>query len=611
VIISSGFSEVGEIELERYIVSYAKRHGMRVLGPNIFGVYFSCSSLNATFAHGEIRPGNIAIITQSGALGIAMIGKTAVENMGLSAIVSLGNKADIDEADMLDFLVHDDNTQIIMMYMEGVQQGERLMEALKRVTRYKPVIIIKSGRSQRGAIAAASHTGSLAGSDDIFDAVMGQCGALRAESLQEAFDWCKVMACNPLPPGENTMIITNGGGIGVMATDACEKYGVNLYDNPVSTKQIFDDVTPAFGSTKNPVDITGQATSEHYDKALEAGAESEAIDSVLALYCETALFDGENLPDMVERNHRMYAKIGKPVVFALLGGSQVEKCLEKLRTRHVPVFDDVYRAVSCLGSMYEHQRHVKAPSALQDTADIDSNLITTIIDGVRADGRTFLLAHEAQEVMHAAGIPVPISHIARSLEEAVHHAESIGYPVVMKIMSKDIIHKSDAGGIALDLENRQEVMDAYEAIMYNARAYDSGAVIEGVEVCEMVSMGTETIVGARRDQTFGPVVMFGLGGIYVEVMKDVAFRSFPLSHEGVAQMVSDIRSFPLLMGVRGEEQKDIQGIMDAIIKVGTIIRACDDISDIEINPLNAYENGQGVKAVDVRILLSHIQEAAT
>ncbi|MCD4691063.1 CoA-binding protein, partial [bacterium] len=291
LVITSGFSEVGNIEGERRIMDCAREHGMRLLGPNIFGMYSAAASIDATFGPGDMRKGGVAIITQSGALGHAMIGKTAVENVGISAIVSVGNKIDIDEADLIEYLVEDDITDVILMYIEGVKNGGRLVDVLRTATRKKPVVVIKSGRSKRGAVAAASHTGSLAGSDAIFDAVMRQCGVLRAESIKEAFDLCKFLPDTPLPNGDNTVIITNGGGIGVLATDACEKYNVKMYDDVAKLKETFDPATPAFGSTKNPIDITGGATSNDYTIALDAALESKSIASVLALYCETAVFD--------------------------------------------------------------------------------------------------------------------------------------------------------------------------------------------------------------------------------------------------------------------------------------------------------------------------------
>jgi acetyltransferase len=552
----------------------------------------------------------VAIITQSGALGIAMIGKTTVENIGLSAIVSTGNKADVDEADLLEYMASDGQTKIILMYIEGVREGERFIRVVKKTTDQIPVVVIKSGRSERGAIAAASHTGSLAGSDEIFAAIMKQCGVIRAESVEEAFDWCKFLGHTRSPSGENTLIITNGGGIGVMATDACEKYNVKLYDNPPALKEAFSGVTPDFGSTKNPIDLTGQATSSHYHAALEQALKKDEIHSVIALYGETAVFDAENLESLIAENDRKYKLENKPLVFSIFGGEKIEDCLNSLKKSDIAVYGDVYKAVSCLGSVYAYYHYRLEHSDETDEAVIDLPAIETVVTGVLRDGRSFLLANEGQAVMRAAGVQIPRSTIARNLDEAVRGSEEIGYPVVMKVVSRDILHKSDAGGVALDLADKKEIVDAYQAILRNCRAYNSNAVIAGVEISEMVAGGTETIIGARRDRTFGPIIMFGLGGIYVEVMKDVAFRALPINRKEVMAMVKEIRAYPLLLGVRGEEKKDVDAVVDTIIKVGTILQKCERISDIEINPLVVYEHGRGVKAVDVRILLSSGKKGA-
>jgi acetyl coenzyme A synthetase (ADP forming)-like protein len=444
MIITSGFSEAGNIELEKAIVDTAIEGGLRILGPNIFGLFSSASSFNSTFSATSILPGHLAIITQSGALGIAMIGKTAVEKMGLSAIVSVGNKADIDEADLLDYIVPQEATKVILLYIEGVRGGEKFVESIRKASRIKPVIVIKSGRSQRGAMAAASHTGSLAGSDEVFNAIIKQCGALRAESLDEAFNWCKFLVNTSVPQGDNSIIITNGGGVGVMATDACEKYGIGLYDDNVRLKEIFSSVTPAFGSTRNPIDITGGATSADYSKALDAAAKNENIDSTIALYCETATFDSQNLVGMVQDNYKAHVARNKPVVFSLVGGEATVKAVETLRAQNVPVFPDVYEAVSCLGSAHAYRRfYGKHPDDIA-LAAIDDKAIKGILKGAYVDFRTFLLANEGQAVMNAAGIQIPHQRIAHNINEAVESAESIGYPVVMKVVSRDILHKSCA-----------------------------------------------------------------------------------------------------------------------------------------------------------------------
>ncbi len=607
-IISSGFSEVGNIDQEREIVQTARAAGMRVLGPNIFGLYSAKASLNSTFSASAIMPGSVAILTQSGALGIAMIGKTAVDNIGLSAIVSIGNKSDIDEADLLSYLIRQEETNVIMMYIEGVKNGEALIETLKEATLRKPVIVIKSGRSARGAMAAASHTGSLAGSDAVFEAIMKQCGVLRAESIDEAFNWCKYLAFTPRPRGKKSVIVTNGGGIGVMATDACEKFGISLYDDQEILKEVFEPATPSFGSTKNPVDITGGANSGDYIHALTAPAASEHMDSTIALYCETATFDYENLTPMIRDTYKKHAEAGKPITYAIVGGESVDKSINTLRKENIPVYGDVYEAVSCLSVSYRYQEYIQGHSRRFDEIEIDTGKIDSIIDTALSEGRKFLLSHEGSQVMSLVGIGIPGEKVTRSIEEAVEFAEKTGYPVVMKIVSRDILHKSDAGGIALDLEDREEVIDAYEAIMHNAKAYDPHARIDGILVSEMVKQGVELIVGARRDPSFGPVVMCGLGGIYVEIMKDITFRGLPINRNEAMAMIKEIRSYPLLLGARGENRKDIEAVAETIIKVGTVIRKCRRITDIEINPVMVYDRGMGVKSVDARILITEKKE---
>ncbi|MBD3235881.1 MAG: CoA-binding protein [Candidatus Eisenbacteria bacterium] len=611
LVITSGFSEVGNLEEERQLVGYATERGMRILGPNIFGMFSASASLDATFGPGGIRHGSVAIITQSGALGLAMIGKTAVENVGISAMISVGNKADIDEADLLRYLMEDANTRTILMYIEGVREGEELLEVLRETTGRKPVVAIKSGRSKRGAVAAASHTGSLAGSDAIFEAVMRQAGVLRAESVEEAFNLCKFLSETPPPAGRHAVIVTNGGGIGVLATDACEKYDVPLYDDAQTLKEIFSPVTPDFGSTKNPIDLTGQASAEHYRVALDAALTSEKIHSVLALYCETALFDAESLMKMIRRNYARYKERGKPLLFSIFGGADTETSLDTLTKERVPVFGDVYETVACMGGLYSYGRYLQQRRDATDETEIDTAAIDRIVRGARSEKRSFLLAHEGQALMDAIGIPLPRSRVVRNLDEAVQAAEQIGYPLVLKVVSRDILHKSDVGGVALDLEDREEVIDAYQAIMRNCRTRMPQARIQGIEVAEMVASGVELIAGARRDASFGPIVMFGMGGIYVEVLKDVSFRAAPLDRREVLAMMKEIRAYPLLLGVRGEERRDIESVTDAIIRLATIIRHCPEISDIEVNPLVAYEQGHGAKAVDVRVLLTETAGGST
>jgi len=604
IIITSGFSEVGNRKEEKKIVDFARKHGMRVLGPNVFGMYSAKVSLNASFGPSKILPGKIAIITQSGALGGAMIGKSVVDRIGLSAIISVGNKSDLDEADLLQYLKEDEQTKVVLMYIEGVKNGNKLVRILKDMPDDKHVVVIKSGKSKRGALAAASHTGSLAGSDNVFNGIAEQCGILRAESVNEAFNWSRALSELPLVEGDNTVIITNGGGLGVMCADACEKYSVPLMDDSVLLQNIFKDVMPEFGSARNPVDLTGEAGVEEYKTSLKKALNVKEINAVLALYCETGIFEPEGMSKMVVEMDQIYKK-NKPILFSMLGGEKVEEIIDVTRKKGTYVFDDVYDAASALGALYRRKRFIEELKHLENTPDIIINemAIRRVISKARSEDRRFLMPDEAKEIMKLIGLTLPRWRIARSLDEAVSFAEEIGYPVVLKIVSEDIIHKTDAGGVALDLENKNEVIDAYQAIMKSCRTKFPKARIRGIEVCEMVPRGVETIVGGTFDPSFGPVVMFGLGGIYVETLKDVTFRAVPLALNDAKKMVRGINAYPILLGVRGEKRKDIEGIVDVLLRVGKLMEKIEDVSDVEINPLMVYEYGKGVKVVDVRILL--------
>ncbi len=604
LIIASGFSEIGKREEEKEIVAYARKRGMRVLGPNMFGIYSSAVSLNATFGPDRIQAGGVAIVSQSGALGLSMIGRTALENLGLSTIVSLGNKADLTEVELLDYLGNDSNTEVILIYLEGVRDGESFLQALRRATGKKPVVIIKSGRSDRGAAAAASHTGSLAGADRVFDDLIRQCGALRAESIAEAFDLCRFLSAVPLKPCHNTLIVTNGGGIGVLATDAAEKHRLPLFDDPNALKEHFGGIIPAYGSARNPLDLTGEAGPEDYEKALKTARNLSEVGAVIALYCETAVFNAESLAAIFTRHFEDYRKIGRPLVFSTMGGQETEAAGARLRKARIPVFSDVYAAVRCMGALHRYATAHPSPAEALRQSRLPLEKIEDIAAGARGHERYFLLADEAAGVLESAAIPLPGRAVVRTAAEAVSAAGITGYPVALKIVSRDILHKSDVGGVALSLQNEEELINGYEGIIGNVRRRHPGADIAGVEVSAMAPPGLELIVGARRDPVFGPVVMAGLGGVYVEVLKDVAFAAAPLTRDEVFAMLQQLRGFPLLLGVRGEEPKEIEMLVDVIEKLGEIVTFSRSIADIEINPLFVYDQGEGILAVDARILLS-------
>jgi len=604
IIISSGFSEVGNVEMEEDLVSIAEDYGMRLLGPNVFGVYSSTADLNATFGPAKVRKGNIALISQSGALGIAMIGMTAEQYLGLSAIVSVGNKSDIDDMDLVDHFAHDHESEVIMIYMEGLPKGREFLEKVKDMPDDKAIVAIKAGRSEKGATAVASHTGSLAGSDRIFSAAFEQGGILRAKDLREAFDWSRLISSTVLPEREKTVIITNGGGIGVLAADAAEEYGVPLLDDQTFLKETFSDTIPPFGSTKNPIDLTGQAGREEYEKAMRAALESDEVGAVVGLYCETGVTDPMETAEVMKTLYEEY-KDDKPMVFTFTGGEFVNECVEWLRKERVPAFIETDDAISSMGALFKRKRFIKRmkDGVVSERIDLDIEKIEEVINDVREAGRTTLLEDEARRIIENVGIPMAEGKVVSSLEECIDVAEDIGYPVVLKVVSEDIIHKTEAGGLVLDLENREELIDAYQAIYSNCKSKYPDAHIRGISVAEMLHGGEEVIVGGTNDPSFGPVVMFGLGGVYVEVLKDVVFRVAPVTRKEATRMMGDINAFPVLVGARGQKRKDLGALSEVIYKLSHLMYEVEDISEIDLNPVKAFDQGKGCKAVDVAITL--------
>ena len=598
IVITSGFSEIGNIEGEQKLVEKARQHGARILGPNVFGIYSAKAPINATFGPAEIKKGNISVVSQSGALGIAMIGKAAEENMGLSSIISIGNKADLSEVEILSYLFQDDLTKVIFMYIEGLENGREFLKIVKSKPENKKIIALKAGRSKAGARAVASHTGSLAGSDEIFDAAFRQVGILRADSLQDGFNWTTTIAVSPKPKGKNVVIITNGGGLGVVAADACEKYGLHLYDDIEMLRKTFEDVMPEFGSYKNPVDLTGQAGAREYELALRRAFEDDNIHAILALYCERGDAELESLKNTLIKVHKEYEG-KKPALYALFGGEGTTKIVSEMKKNHIPAFDEVEEAVSSLYALYKV--YEKREEEKFEEIEMNEKEIRKIIDNAIEEGRSRLLSHEAKEILMYAGLDVPPFKLARNIEEAVKYSNEIGYPVVMKIVSPDIIHKTDVGGVVLNIENEEEAVDAYELIMKNVKMHVPKAKIVGVEITKMLPKGVETIVGSTTDASFGKVLMFGLGGIYVEVLKDVSFRIVPVSKKEIEKMVREIDSYPILAGIRGEKRRDIHAIIDAIYKVGMLVNKFEEINELDINPLTVYE--KGAKVIDARILI--------
>ncbi len=587
-IISSGFAEVGNVEEELKLKQIADENGIAFIGPNILGLLYTPSKLNASFGPTDICPGRIAFISQSGALAIALMGWTVMEKIGLASLVSLGNKADVDEKELIEYFNDDPNVDVVLIYMEGVKDGRKFLSTKVK----KPVIVLKVGRSERGAKAAASHTGSLAGADRIFDAAFSQLGMLRANSFDEAFGWARAFSL-PAPKGEETVIITNGGGIGVSTTDVCEQMGIKLLDDSEWLEAKFRSTMPSFGSTKNPVDITGGGGVASYRDAVRIAFAEDRIENVIVLYCETAVTNPVEIAEAV-RDEYNASNRSKPVVVCMVGGERSRQALNLLNGNNIPAFSSINETVSALKGLH---RWKEISSRGKDEAIIGKapEEAVEIIDRVKAEGRGILMEHEAREVLELCGVPTPKWAFASDIEDAVAKADGM-YPLAIKIASPDIVHKTDVGGVVLNIRNEEELRLKFNNMMKHISSVAPDARILGVNMIQMLR-GIECIVGLSRDPQFGPVVMFGLGGVFVEALKDVSFRIVPFGRVEAARLIKDVKAKKILDGFRGmkADKETIIQTMCAIQKLAPLVK------EIDINPL--ITNSDGSFAVDARIVL--------
>lgn len=603
IIITSGFSEVGEKELELNLVKRAHEYGMRILGPNIVGTLTNSTKLNASFAPYLPLPGKASLITQSGALLIAIDAISYTRGVGFEKLISIGNMADVDFADLITWLDKDPHTTCISLYVEGLKEGRNFIEACKNTK--KPVIALKSGVSAHGAAAAASHTGSLAGSGKIYDAAFQQAAVIRATDLNNLFDRTLALSLQPTMKGDNMLVLTNGGGVGVLATDAAEKFGVPLKFAPEDVQTELKKHMPDFGSAKNPVDMTGMAGNEWYYKTTSFSFQHKWVDGLVVLYCETAQTNPQQIAESIHKAITDSGVKGKPVTVSFVGGERSDKAMRWLVENGIPAFNAPDLAVNAMAALREYylltemvnHKHVKTTAS-------GSKIAREIIANARKDNRDALTEVESKQVFAAYGLPTASTVLAKSEEEAVTIGKKVGFPLVMKIVSPQILHKSDAGGVKVNIKDEAGIRDAFKTIMANAKKYKADADIHGIAIQEMAPWGTETIIGSVNDSTFGPTVMFGLGGIFVEVLKDVTFRVAPIAESQAAAMLGEIRGAPILAGARGEAPRDKKVLADVLCKYAAMIdELSDEISETDANPVLVYEEGQGVKVVDARVIL--------
>lgn len=603
IVITSGFSEVGDTALEEKMVAIAKSYGMRVLGPNIVGYLSNSEKLNASFAPFLPLNGKASLITQSGALLIAIDAASYTRGVGFDKLISIGNMSDLDFADLIAWLNEDPNTTCITLHIEGFKDGRKFIEQSRKTD--KPIIALKAGVSSHGAAAAASHTGSLAGATKVYGAAFQQAGAVQATDLNNLFDRTLALSLQPQLKGENLLIITNGGGVGVLATDAAEKFGIPLKFAPKDVQEAMKEHMPEFGSAKNPVDMTGMAGNEWYKETVRYSLTHEWVDGVVVLYCETAITNPTEIAQAIYEALQESGIKDKPVTTSFVGGERCETATKWLVDKGIPAYGAPDVAVNAMAALREYAQirtSISENSELKLSGDKETAL--KIIAGARAAGRDSLTEIEAKQVFSAYGLPVTKTLLSTSEDEAVSLANKVGYPIVMKIVSPDILHKSDAGGVKVNVKEDQAVREAFQTIMKNAREYKADAVIHGIAIQEMAPWGTEVIMGSINDPTFGPTVMFGLGGIFVEVLKDVTFRVAPVSCSQSKQMISEIRGAPILAGVRGEEPRDREKLAETVCRYSNmILELGDEIKESDANPILVYEEGQGVKVVDARIIL--------
>ncbi|NPV76950.1 MAG: acetate--CoA ligase family protein [Anaerolineae bacterium] len=603
IIITSGFSEVGQKDLEAQIVQSANNYGMRILGPNIVGSLSNSDKLNASFAPFLPLAGKASLVSQSGALLIAIDAATYTRKVGFDKLISIGNMADVSIADIVEWLNEDENTTCISLYIEGLKDGRHFMEASRKAR--KPIVALKAGVSAHGAAAAASHTGSLAGAAKVYGAAFQQAGVLQATDLDNLFDTTLALSLQPPMNGENLLIITNGGGVGVLATDAAEKYGLPLKFAPADVQAELKKHMPEFGSAKNPVDLTGMAGNEWYADSVRFSLSHPWVDGLVVLYCETAMTDPQEIAIAIHKAIQESGEKNKPVAVSFVGGERSAQAMTWLVEHGIPAYGAPDKAVNALASLREYARIKEM--AHEDTSickNENREQALKVINAARAEGRESLTEVEAKQVFTAYGLPVTTTTLAHTEDEAVQMANKIGFPVVMKIVSPDILHKSDAGGVKVNIKDEKEVREAYQAILSNAKAYKADADIHGIAIQEMAPWGTEVILGSINDPTFGPTLMFGLGGIFVEVLKDVTFRVTPVSTSQALRMLGEIRGAPILGGVRGEAPRDRKMLADTICNYSSmILDLADEISESDANPVLVYEEGKGVKVVDARIIL--------
>ncbi len=603
IIITAGFSEADSEgkKLQNEIVQIAHQNKIAVLGPNCVGLINPWHKLNASFGLQIGREGDIAIISQSGALVTALQDIASNSKIAFSLLASIGNKASMDEIDFFKHLKDDTNTNVIAAYLEDIPRGQEFMHVAENITKIKPIVILKAGRTETGARAASSHTGSLAGSDSSYDSAFQRCGVIRVGSIEELFDVSKALAYQPLPRGDRVAILTNAGGPGIMMSDALEMAGLKVAKPDKETRQKLSQTLPPAASVKNPIDVLGDADAALYGKAMNILLQSNSFDSLICILTPQRATDSVAFARIIAENSK---KHDKPVITCFIGGSKISKGVEVLREERIPQYPVPERAAGVIKEMVLYSRYKVRPMRMVDRFAVNKNPVIKVLKAYKSRENYEVGEVDAKTILKAYNFDMPASTLATTVEEAVGFGEERGYPVVMKISSPDILHKSDVGGVKIGLNSSEEVEDAFELMMMRVKRKMPEAEVRGVLVEKMVKGTREVILGMKRDPQFGPNIMFGLGGIFVEVLKDVTFGLAPVTAEECYKMIESTKSYKLLTGVRGKEPVDIDAIVLNIQKLSQLVMDFPNIEEIDINPLMVGHKGDGALVVDACLIIS-------
>ena len=618
VIVSAGFREVGEqgAAIENQIISICKEAGIRIVGPNCLGVINPLPDirLNASFSARMPAAGKISFISQSGALCTAVLDFAADRDFGFSKFISIGNKADVDELDLLRYLHADPHTEVIMIYLEELRRGAEFIETVKEITsgyRRTPVLVIKSGRTLAGAQAAASHTGALAGSEAVYDAIFKQSGIIRAESIHELFDFASAFAYKEesalgklrrkVPLGNRVAIITNAGGPGIVATDMTVSSGLELARFKPETIETLGSHLPETANLNNPVDVIGDASQDRYENALSAVIKDENVDGALVILTPQSMTNALGTAEAIVRVARGSQK---PILCSFMGIIDVSAGVKYLQEHGYPVYNFPENAAKAFGTLYQYSQWLNRQQLAPLTLQHDKDRAAQIIQSCLAADKTRLGELDGTELLKCYGFNVLPTQLAQNEDEAVKLAEDMDFPVVMKIVSPQILHKSDAGGVVVGLKTSNEVKKAFDRIIEAARQYDPDAVIDGVLVQKMAPPGDETILGMNRYPVFGPLLMFGLGGIYVELFQDVVFRLAPISRNEARRMMHEVKGYKIFEGFRGRPKSDLAAVEKALVSLSAMVINHPEIIEMDINPLLVHGEGQGATVADCRIILA-------